>query len=157
MHARVRQLEQAFDTIARTRMAGLPTVHPALHVEAVAFAPHAAPDGEPGLLGVLVTPWCMNLVWLPRSTHADARTLRVGVAREHVLGGERYAFLGAFESLQDLGAFEACSLFSPMHDFADHAGAQAVAAEVLRVVRATHDDAPPAPSRRSFLLARRAA
>lgn len=157
MHPRARQLEQAFETIARTRMAGLPTVHPALRVEAVDFAPHAAPDGEAGLLGVLVTPWCMNLVWLPATPHEGNAVIRSGVAREFVLAGARYAFLGAHEALQGLGGFEACSLFSPMQDFADHAGARAVATEALRVLRQQAEAAPAAPARRAFLLRGRAA
>jgi [NiFe] hydrogenase assembly HybE family chaperone len=158
MPSRARQLEQAFDTIARTRMAGLPTVHPALQVEAVGFAPQPGPAGEAGLLGALVTPWCLNLVWLPEKPLDTFAPIRVGVAREHALGGERYAFLGAHEALCGLGVFEACSLFSPMQDFADHAGARAVAVEVLRMLRAQPErDEVPAPARRQFLLQRRTA
>jgi hypothetical protein len=52
--------------------------------------------------------------------------IRVGVPRDHRLGGERCAFHGASETLCTLGAFEACSLPSPMQDFADHAAAPAV-------------------------------
>ncbi len=158
MPPRARQLEEAFETIARTRMSGLPTVHPALRVEAVGFAAFAGPAGEPGLLGALITPWCLNLVWLPEQPRESYAPIRVGMARELAIGGERYAFLGAHETLCGLGAFEACSLFSPMQDFADHAGARAVAVEVLRVLRAqpASDDIAE-PARRQFLFRRRAA
>ncbi|MEW5881684.1 MAG: [NiFe]-hydrogenase assembly chaperone HybE [Pseudomonadota bacterium] len=141
--ARVDRLERAFEEIARSRMAGLPTVHPRLRVEALGFAPQPGPHGEDGWLGVLITPWCMNLVWLPATQVA----LRVGTSREHVLAGERYAFIGAHEPLYDLGPFEACSLFSPMGEFADHDGARAVALEVLRALRTV---APAQPARPPF-------
>ncbi len=45
---------------AAARMAGLGLVNPALAVEAIGFAVR---DGR--WIGVLVTPWCMNLVAAP--------------------------------------------------------------------------------------------
>ena len=61
--SRVQTLEQVFAHIAATRMQGVPVQNPALRVQAVGFAPQADPDGGEWLLGVLVTPWFMNLVW----------------------------------------------------------------------------------------------
>jgi [NiFe] hydrogenase assembly HybE family chaperone len=150
----VDRLERAFEEIARTRMAGLPMQHPRLHVEALGFEPHSGPDGEPGWLGTLIAPWCMNLVWLP----ARGAAIRVGVAREHRLAGERYAFIGAHETLHDLGLFEACSLFSPMGEFDDHEAVLAVAREVLRALRApppARPAVPVKPQRRAFLFGSR--
>ena len=49
-------------TIAQ-RMEGLNFVNPAIDVEAVGFAPW-----EAHWLGVMVTPWCINLMLLPRDT-----------------------------------------------------------------------------------------
>ena len=60
---RVATLERAFRQVAETRMQGVPLLNAALQVQAVGFAPLA---DEPGVaLGVLVTPWFMNLLRLP--------------------------------------------------------------------------------------------
>ncbi len=53
------RLEAAFRAAA-LRMQGLPIVNPALEVEAVGFAPW-----EGSWLGVMVTPWGMNLTLVP--------------------------------------------------------------------------------------------
>lgn len=147
-----------FEEVARTRMAGLPFVNPALRVEAVGFVP-AAPfdDEDPGWLGVLVTPWCMNLIWWPDHTQAAAA---VGEMRWRTLGAERYLFIGAHEA--GLDSFEICSLFSPMQDFADAATARAVAeqamAQVLQALAQARAEAAArqveAPARRAFLTGR---
>lgn len=144
----VRQLEATFAQIARTRMAGLPVVHPRLRVQAVGFHARSVRVGgaadepraiEAGALGVLVTPWFMNLVW--RADAAEATPLPVGQTRVRTLAGEAMPFLGAFEPA--IGAFEACSLISPMFQFADHAAAVATATAVLQALR----DVPMATTR----------
>lgn len=144
----VRQLEATFAQIARTRMAGLPVVHPRLRVQAVGFHARSVRVGgaadepravEAGALGVLVTPWFMNLVW--RADAAEATPLPVGQTRVRILAGEAMPFLGAFEPA--IGAFEACSLISPMFQFADHAAAVATATAVLQALR----DVPMAATR----------
>ena len=73
------RLEQAFRATA-TRMSGLGFVNPALRGdEAVAFAPW---DGH--WLGVMVTPWSINLLLLPHD-RSLWRTVRAG-------DKQRYAF-----------------------------------------------------------------
>lgn len=164
---RVALLAAAFEHIARTRMASVPLLHAALRIEAVGFQPQADDDGEAGLLGVLVTPWFMNLLWLPG---AQAAPLALGATRPRRLGGETLSFLGGEE---DGCRFEACSLFSPMFEFADQAAARAVALAALEhlrqpqtatavaaapAVKATPAPAAPgAPTRRGLLFGRRAA
>ena len=128
MH-RVDRLVGAFEHIARTRMAGVPVLHAGLRTEAIGFAPQSCDEGQPGVLGVLVTPWFMNLLWLPP---ADAPALAMGASRLRRLGGEVLSFMGAEEA----GCrFEACSLFSPMFEFQDQAAARAVAHAVLQELR----------------------
>lgn len=138
---RVAALQSHFARIAATRMQGVPILHPGIGVAAVGFEPGA--DGL-GAVGVLVTPWFMNLVWLPL-VERDARdrplpALAVGATRMRAVGNERFDFIGAHEP--GFGSYEACSLFSPMLDFADEATALATAAQVLAILRAP----PPAPS-----------
>ena len=147
-------LVQVFEHIARTRMAGIPILQAALGVEAVGFERDTGPaEGESGWLGMLVTPWCMNLLWWPdEATHVAP----VGASRRHAFGHEAYTFIGAFEPA--LGAFEVCSLFSPMHDFANADTARSVAQHALTTLRrerAAHTVA--APARRAFLTGRSAA
>jgi [NiFe] hydrogenase assembly HybE family chaperone len=149
LRARVAELEALFEHIAVTRMRGIPILHPALRVQAVGFE---AVDGTapPVAVGVLVTPWFMNLVWLPLA--ADAQDVALpGATRERAVGNERFAFIGASEP--GFGRFEACSLFSPMGGFADHEGALATARAVLDALR--REAAPPLRAgRRALLLGR---
>jgi [NiFe] hydrogenase assembly HybE family chaperone len=162
----VRALESVYDEIARTRMAGLPVMNPALRVQALGFG---AP-GADGIWGVLITPWFMNLVWRageapPVPTVEQTRgvlDLAVGHSRERKLGSQPLAFIGAWD--ERLGTFECCSLISPMFQFADQAAAVAVAQAVLVELRtvpssqavqpqaASADDA--VASRRRFLFGR---
>ena len=140
-------LARACTRIALTRMAGLPMCNPALGVEALGFGRLRLDEDETGWLGVLVPPWCMNLVWRPDD---PARVARVGRTRAHRLGSDDYVFIGAHED--GVGAWEACSLFSPMFEFRDMAAARAVALEVARLLHARRDEAPAQPARRRFLL-----
>ena len=143
---RVAMLTTVFRAIGETRMRGVPVLHPALCVEAVAF--EAVDDGA---FGILITPWFMNLMWLPFN---DAEAVPAGTTRVRELGGERLEFIGALEP--SFGAYEMCSLFSPMSDFADQDAARETAGEVLRLLRRAlpKPDVPLVPSRRAFLTGR---
>jgi [NiFe] hydrogenase assembly HybE family chaperone len=151
-------------------MAGLPVCHPGLAVEAVGFQAwsdsdeddQASMDSAKGTLGVLLTPWFMNLVWKADAPRSPWATLPVGVSRELSLGAQRLNFIGAHELA--LGAFASCSLISPMFQFADQAAAVAVAQAVLTALRQS-PDGPAAPpqsasadevvaARRRFLFGR---
>jgi [NiFe] hydrogenase assembly HybE family chaperone len=155
-HPRVQALERVFVEIAQTRMRDVPVQNLALRVQAIAFEPHTDPAGE-ALLGVLVTPWFMNLVRLPQhGANTGGAALAVGQNAARQVGGQRLDFIGAHE--ESLGAFEVCSLFSPMFEFADHDVAVATAHEVLKLLR-TPELRPQrteaaVPSRRGFLLGR---
>jgi [NiFe] hydrogenase assembly HybE family chaperone len=145
---RVAALVAMYDHIGRTRMAGLPVVHPGLRAQAVGF--EVLPD-EPGLaLGVLVTPWFMSLVRLP--LHASAAVAAPRQRLRRVIGDAGIHFIGHDDP--PVGRFETCSLFSPMQDFVDHAAAVAVAEQILRSLRQSAAAAPERPARRGFLLGR---
>lgn len=150
--SRVDALVSLFEHIATTRMAGLPVMHPGLAVEAVGFAPHT-PAEAPGVVGVLVTPWFMNLVWFPCVREDEPR--RVGHTQERTLGDERFEFIGAHEPA--FGCYEACSLFSPMFQFEGREAARATAQAVIDALRAPAVALPAAPARRAFLFGRSAA
>jgi [NiFe] hydrogenase assembly HybE family chaperone len=173
---RAAALAAAFRAIESTRMRGVPLLNPRLRVQAVGFeAGHAqAGDAPDTALGVLVTPWFINLVRLPLTAAAAGALAAVGQTRPRDAGCVRADFIGAQEP--GFGRFEACSLFSPVLEFTDQAAALATAREVLRLLRepapaalspaAPHaipraipaaPTAPPAPDRRGFLFGRRAA
>jgi [NiFe] hydrogenase assembly HybE family chaperone len=125
-------LTRAFDTIRRTRMAGIPILNDAVGVEAVGFH-----RWQGFWLGVLVTPWCMNLVLMeadavhwPRLRSGEKFSLTFPAGRFEFIFG-REALLGASTGDDTRGETLMCSLFSPMFDFADHAGARATALACL--------------------------
>lgn len=130
------RLVAAFEAIHRERMAGLPILHPGLAVAVV--------DGrrwQGHWLGVLVTPWCMNLMLVP----APGSELAVGgqgASRLLDLPAGRFELL--VSELDGVGTIAACSLFSPMHAFADQEAAEATAAVVMVSLFEPAADAPAA-------------
>lgn len=140
--ARAAALQALFEHIAATRMQGIPILHPGLRVCAIGFERQ-----DTGALGVLLTPWFMNLVFLPG---ADEPPLATGASRVRAVGAHRFPFIGAEEP--GFGRWEACSLFSPMDCFQDQAAAEATADAVLAELRK-----PPEvqPGRRALLFGRR--
>lgn len=128
---RTQQLEAVYRRIAATRMAGLPLLHPRLAVQAVGFA--AQDDGC--ALGVLVTPWFMNLVRLPLAPdlRPDAELPAPGQQEDRCIAGWTFRFHGHTEP--GLGVHAAASLASPMNEFADQAAAVATAEALLEQLR----------------------
>ncbi len=115
-----------FTAIANTRMAGLPIVNPALRVEAVNFMPW-----ENGWLGVLVTPWCMSLLWIPTRGEPPLGQPGTKVNRRFpVITCEFMVYREA-----ELGTYLSCSLFSPMSAFANQEDARDTATAVLQTLR----------------------
>jgi [NiFe] hydrogenase assembly HybE family chaperone len=154
---RVNHLEQVFNQIAVTRMRGVPVLNPALRVQAIGFELIAEGDAQV-FLGILITPWFMNLLRLPLLPESATSAHLPSGKRSYSCGGQVFDFLAAWED--GIGGFEACSLFSPMFEFADQSGAIATAMEVLKLLQkpstpATFSvGAPAVPSRRGFLLGR---
>jgi [NiFe] hydrogenase assembly HybE family chaperone len=140
-----RRLEVAFGQIARTRMAGMPLANPALRVEAVGFR-----DWNGQWFGVLVTPWSINAMLLPRTQ--DWPRLATGAERLVDLPGGRFRFVAGFDAA--VGEYHACSLFSPALEFADHEAARAAAAvavdAMLDPATAQAAAAPRKLTRRAF-------
>ncbi|NBC35232.1 [NiFe]-hydrogenase assembly chaperone HybE [Novosphingobium sp. FSY-8] len=128
------QAEAVFADIAATRMAGLPVVHPGLSVAMRGAALH-----EGCVVGVLVTPWFMNLVAFP----AQAETRRVGEKAMLALPSGGYEAIWAHEPA--LGGFWTVSLFSPMFAFADMDAAIATADAAMAEVMTAPPPPAPAP------------
>jgi [NiFe] hydrogenase assembly HybE family chaperone len=102
-------------------MRSVPIYNDALTVEAVGFVPHGA-----GLIGMVVTPWFMNLVHLP----LPGTELPENKTREVTLPGGKGELKGA--RLEGAPAFEFSHVISPMGAFGSQEYARAVAQEALR-------------------------
>lgn len=127
MSPSVEQLVAHYRMVLEERMQGLPILNPRLDVEAVGFRDH---DGD--RLGVLVTPWFMNLVLLPGTDEwADAEQGAISVVAfpsgpcEFTVGHD-----------DTLGTFLSAILFRTVADFPDQATARAVAEEVMALLYA---------------------
>lgn len=144
----VAELVECFRVIERERMAGLPLCNLALEVAAVAFRPF-----EDCRLGVLITPWCMNLVLL---SDDDAwREWEQGSKSEWTFPAGPYEFTTCRDDA--LSTYLSAVLFRTLQDFPDQDTARAVAAEVMERLfekpepggRAVADEKPV--SRRALL------
>ncbi len=119
------RLEQVFGQIHTRRMRDVPVLNPALRVAAVGF--HTWQDQW---LGVMVTPWFMNLMLLPEAQ--EWAGLAAGSKLIHTFPSGDYEFVVGFEPA--IGMYQSCSLFSPMFQFEHHDAAVATARACLDAV-----------------------
>lgn len=144
--AEISALCAALRRIAAERMRGLSIVNPALGVEAVGFRPW---HGR--LLGIVVTPWFMNLVLLP-SPADDWNALETGAHQRWALPAGEYDFTVA--RLDGVRAHQSCALFTTVVDFPDQQSARDVAEQIMATVLRPAAPAPTtshAVSRRDLL------
>ena len=128
-------LESAFRRIEAGRMREVPILNPALAVRAVGFRRHDA-----GWLGVLVTPWFMNLLLLPASG-VPWVSLGEGEKRTMAFPAGAFEFIGGHE--EAIGEYQSCSLFSPVLEFEDQQAAIATAeAAIASLFEPAIDGAP---------------
>ncbi len=114
-----------FTEVWHSTMRDVPLVNKALRVEAIGFRRY-----EGHILGVLVSPWFMNLILLP-----DGQDWSGLVAGEkEVIGfpSGDYEFL--HNTREMIGGYKACSLFSPMGDFTRQKDATDVARAVMEAL-----------------------
>lgn len=121
----VDRLVADFTEVYNAKMRDVPIVNKALRVEAVGFRAH---EGQ--ILGVLVSPWFMNLVLLPDGD--DWSGLVPGEKEVISFPSGDYEFLHNTRELT--GGYKACSLFSPMHDFTRQKDAVDVARMVMEAL-----------------------
>lgn len=121
-------LEARYTHILNTRMQDVPVVNPDLSVKAVGFQVW----GE-CRLGVLVTPWFMNLMLLPLDKDCESwQEFAVGSKQRHGFPSGSYEFTVGFE--EQLGRYQSCALFSPMFEFEDQQKAVDVATEIMTML-----------------------
>ncbi len=142
------RLVALFEHIAQTRMAGVPVVNDALGVALRGWR-----DFGPYALGMLVTPWFMNLVAFPQGE--APRGTRVGDKAHLALPSGAYEAIWAYE--EAVGGYWTVSLFSPMFEFDSMEAAMATADAALEEIMAEPEPAPaPAPEKRAVPVSRRA-
>jgi [NiFe] hydrogenase assembly HybE family chaperone len=123
IEARTALLVADFREIWNSKMKDVPIVNTALHVQAVGFQPW---QGQ--VLGVLISPWFLNLVLLP----GDQNWLDLQPGAKEVIAFPSGEYEFIHNSRDMVGGYKACSLFSPMMDF----GSQMQAVEVAKAVMA---------------------
>ncbi len=130
-----KSLEAAFSGIQKTRMNDVPILNPALAVEAVGFR-----DWNGHCLGVLITPWFINLMLLPGGEEGVEKwqSLGLGASVTHILPAGRFNFIVGEE--EAIGRFQMCSLFSPVLEFEDHEAARITAESALQALMADEQD-----------------
>ena len=123
MSASTEELEQYYRAVLSDRMRGMPFVNPALEVEAIGFR-----DFDEHRLGVLLTPWFMNLVLLPGTD--DWNDTAQGSICKWTLPEGTYAFNVCHD--KDLGVYMTAVLFSSVKDFSDQETAREIALEIMQ-------------------------
>lgn len=120
------RLEATFFYIQHERMQDIALLNPALQVEAVGFRTH-----RDAWLGVLITPWFINLVMLPQ-THANWSQLTPAtIVQENFPLGILDFLIARNDSL---GLYKRCTLFSPVQEFADQATAHVAARTAIETL-----------------------
>ena len=116
-------LESVFNRIYKERMADVPIINDKIEVKAIAFQ-----RWQTSYIGVMITPWFMNLIMLPGETENwdDKRELS---SSTYTFPSGNYEFLTGFEP--DIGKYQMCSLFSPMFEFAENNAAIETAEAVI--------------------------
>lgn len=137
-------------------MSDVPIVNSVLQVQALDFA-----LWQNNWLGVLITPWCINLLLLP-GRHGHWESVAGNHRLFHSFPSGNYAFLGGEEA--EIGEYQSCSLISAMGQFPDQESARAVAGEVIKnllkapnplpeaIKKEQNLNAEPSLSKRRFLL-----
>ncbi|GAA0425602.1 hypothetical protein GCM10009133_37710 [Cocleimonas flava] len=120
-------LEETFRKIQNTRMKGVPVINKHLNVKTVDFQ-----EWNNYHLGILITPWFMNLMLFQKSGDANTTSLKTGSVTQHTFPSGSYEFVSGFE--EEIGHYQSCSLFSPMLEFENQEAAEIVASEALKAI-----------------------
>ena len=114
-----KEIEMTFQRIEQEQMQDIPLLNPALRVQSIGFQVY-----EGRALGIIITPWMMNLLMLP-SEQDDWSELKLGDKTHHRLPANEFRFM--VNEIDGIGICQTHSLYSPMHEFMnqDHAVAAA--------------------------------
>jgi [NiFe] hydrogenase assembly HybE family chaperone len=119
-------LERAFRRVQVERMQDVPILNPALEVAAIGFR-----EWQGYSLGILLTPWFMNLILLP-GEHEPWPELHLGETRLYSFPSGSFEFL--LGDQEEIGRYLSCSMLSPVFEFQEQVTAVAAAEEIMRLV-----------------------
>jgi len=128
------RLAALYRDIDATAMRGEPICNDALEVEAIGFREFTG-----YLLGVVTTPWFLNLI-VAESCDSEAPRLPSGALRLHFPAG---AVDFAVRDMEGFGRLASCALISPMFDFPDQETARAAACAALAALFEPNLHRPP--------------
>lgn len=133
----IRQIETVFKGIERGQMQGIPLLNPALQVETVGFQSYGG-----RIVGVVITPWLMNLLLLPAADE-DWSGLKPGDKTLHRFPANEFRFM--VNEIDGIGVCQTHSLYSPMHEFMNQEHAVAAAESFMQtlMVEVEHPDTDP--------------
>jgi len=150
MNASVQQLVDRFDYIGRERIQGLPIYNDKLSVEAVGFQ-----ACEGGKIGVLITPWFVNIVLLPDDDKPWQFNELGQKVKYNLPSGEHEFTVGEEDAI---GRYLFRSVVSPTHCYKSQPPARSAAAQALNQLLTppqsegeNDTDDEPDTGRRAFL------
>lgn len=103
------QFETCFDDIYQTRMHDVPIVNRKLSVKAIGFQ-----EWNGQILGILLTPWFLNLILVPHLSEQEDTSPQVGAKKMVPFASGSFEFIYNYEA--SVGGFWSCSLLSPVLD-----------------------------------------
>ena len=136
------RLARVFRRVAANGMADMPIGNPALDVEAVGF--RRTKNGH--WLGVLITPWAVNLMLLPAiDACAPWPETPAGGTQIWRFPSGAYEFIVAPD--RELGVYHFCSIFSPPSSFVSQEAARQTAHALLSGLFMPFPPDAPAPGK----------
>ena len=142
----VEQLAAHFERVLNERMRDMPIINPRLRVATVGFRDY---EGRP--LGVLVTPWFMNLVLLPNDDEWAEEPEGAAISLKFPSGPIEFRF----NRDEALGTWLSAILFRSMSDMPDQVTACDIAAEIMQDLF-VENRSQPGISRRALFTGLRA-
>ncbi len=116
-------IEKTFTEIHLENMQGIPILNPAIEIQAVGFQHY-----QNRVIGVIITPWLMNVVILPAEDE-DWSGMELGHKQPHKFPSKTCKFM--INHIEGIGSCQTHSLYSPMRDFACHEQALGMAQDFL--------------------------
>ncbi|MFV0576870.1 MAG: [NiFe]-hydrogenase assembly chaperone HybE [Vibrio sp.] len=133
------RIENVYQNILEQEMQSMPFIAQNIGIEMVGLQQY-----QDHWLGVMITPWMMNLMILPIQNNQVQNEqglwpdLHVGEEVGIRLAGNDYRFYAS--EVEGIGQFLACSLMSPISGIANHAQAVQLATDVMRLATSLATD-----------------
>jgi len=124
-------LLKTFESILQNNMQGIPILNKRLQVQAMGFQ-----QFEGRIIGVIITPWLMNLIILPNEED-DWNELELGKKMPIKFPATSYKFM--VNEIDGIGKCKTHSMYSPMHEFSSQDHAVKVAQDFLNALFVERD------------------